>query len=134
MLIPLFQKIMQMYLVLSAALCLIMFVLLHKLLSVFYGLSSTGGRSKVILGLHMHVVCERLGVPWNLSAVVLSTELLFIWSSICFSYFFKIASWEMSINVHFRITSARKLNMIILECGKKSDFVMQYRMIIIYGQ
>ena len=47
--------------ILLIALSVLFFILCHKLLTVFYGLSSTTGRSSVILGFHVQVNCESVG-------------------------------------------------------------------------
>ena len=48
----------------AAAIIVLVFILLYKALFVFYGLSSSSGRSSVVLGFHVQLNCERFGDPW----------------------------------------------------------------------
>ena len=49
--------------VFAAAIIILVFILLHKALIVSYGLSSSTGRSSVILGFHVQLNCDRAGDP-----------------------------------------------------------------------
>ena len=49
--------------VFAAVILIPVFILLHRALIVFYGLSSSTGRSSVILGFHVQLNCDRVGDP-----------------------------------------------------------------------
>ena len=49
--------------VFAAAIIVLGFILLYKTLYVFYGLSSSSGRSSVVLGFYIQLNSERVGDP-----------------------------------------------------------------------